>query len=203
MNPDLLGSLGLAAGGAMASGLRVYGTVAALGLLHRLGVLHLPPGLTVLATTPVIAVASALYAVEFTADKVPVVDSIWDAIHTFVRVPAAAVIGYTALGSVDEPWRTVAALLCGGVALSVHGAKSGARLAVQASPEPFSNWGLSFGEDLSVAGIFWLIVSHPLVPVALAALLLLAAALAIRWLGRSLRGLFARAPDRANREGGG
>jgi Domain of unknown function (DUF4126) len=191
VNPDLLAQLGLAAGGAMASGLRVYGTVAALGLLQRFGALQLPPGLAVLGSTPVIAIASALYVVEFVADKVPVVDSVWDAIHTFVRVPAAAVLGYTALGQVDEPWRAVAALLCGGVALSVHGAKSGARLAVQASPEPFSNWGLSVGEDLSVAGIFWLIVSHPVVPIALAVLLLVATVFAIRWIARSLRGLFA------------
>jgi len=192
MSPDLLGQLGLAAGGAMTSGLRVYGTVAALGLLQRYGVLHLPPGLEVLGSTPVIAIASALYLVEFVADKVPVVDSVWDAIHTFVRVPAAAVLGYAALGQVDEPWRAIAALLCGGVALSVHSAKAGARLAVQASPEPLSNWSLSLGEDLSVAGLFWLIVAHPLVPIALAALLLVAAAVAIRWIAGSLRGLFAR-----------
>jgi len=193
MSPDLLGQLGLAAGGAMTSGLRVYGTVAALGLLQRYGVLHLPPGLEVLGSTPVIAIASALYLIEFVADKVPVVDSIWDAIHTFVRVPAAAVLGYAALGQVDEPWRAIAALLCGSVALSVHGAKSGARLAVQASPEPFSNWSLSLGEDLSVAGLFWLIVAHPVATIALAVLLLVAAVLAIRWIGRSLRGLFAGA----------
>ena len=192
MSPDLLAALGLATGGAMASGLRVYGTVAALGLLARFGALELPPGLAVLESTPVIAIASALYAIEFTADKVPVVDSVWDAIHTFVRVPAAAVLGYAALGHVEEPWRTAAALLCGGLALTVHGAKSGARLAVQASPEPFSNWSLSIGEDLSVAALLWLIVSHPIVPIALAVLLLLAAAVAIRWIARSLRGLFAR-----------
>lgn len=153
--------------------------------------LQLPHGLEVLASTPVIAASGTLYAIEFVADKVPVVDSIWDAVHTFVRVPAAAVLGYAALGPVAEPWRAIAALLCGGVALSVHGAKAGARLAVQASPEPLSNWGLSFSEDLAFAGLLWLVAAHPLVPIALAVALLVAALCALRWIVRSLRGLFA------------
>lgn len=193
MTPDLLAELGLAAGGAAASGLRVYGTVAALGWLHRYGVLELPGGLESLAHPIVLGVATALYVVEFVADKVPAFDSVWDGIHTFVRVPAAALLAFAALGDVPEVWRGVATLLAGGVALSVHGLKSGTRLAVNASPEPFSNWGLSFGEDVSVAGLLWLVVAHPLLALAIAAIALVAGALAVAWIARTLARLLRRA----------
>ena len=193
MSPDLLAQLGLAAGGALASGLRVYGTVAVLGWLERLGVIHLPPGLAVLGETPIVALATLLYVAEFLADKVPAFDSVWDAIHTFVRVPAAAVLAFAALGELGEPWRVGAALLSGGVALSVHGIKSGARLAVNTSPEPFSNWGLSMGEDLSVIGVLWLALSHPMVALAIAGVLLVLGGLLFAWIVRALRSLLRRA----------
>jgi len=186
MSPELIAQLGIAAGGATASGLRVYGTVAALGWLHRAGVLHLPDGLEALASPLVLGVATSLYVVEFVADKVPAFDSIWDGIHTFVRVPAAALLAFAALGDAPEAWRVVAALLGGGVAFSVHGLKSSARLAVNTSPEPFSNWGVSLGEELSVAGLLYLVVAHPLVSVGVAAAALVAGALAFAWIGRSL-----------------
>jgi hypothetical protein len=187
VTPELLAELGIAAGGATASGLRVYGTVAALGWLHRSGVLDLPAGLELLASPPVVGVATALYLVEFAADKIPAVDSVWDAVHTFVRIPAAALLAFAALGDAPEPWRVTAALLSGGVALSVHGLKSGTRLAVNASPEPFSNWGLSLGEDLSFAGLLYLIVAHPVASLAVACAMLVVGVLAIAWIARSLR----------------
>lgn len=196
MTPELLAQLGLAAGGATASGLRVYGTVAALGWLHRYDVLELPGGLEALANPIVLGVATALYVVEFVADKVPAFDSLWDAVHTFVRVPAAALLAFAALGDVPEVWRGVATLLAGGVALSVHGLKSSTRLAVNTSPEPFSNWGLSFGEDASVAGLLWLVVTHPLLVLVVAALALVAGVLAVAWIARSLARLLRRATRR-------
>jgi hypothetical protein len=198
VTPDLLAQLGLAAGGAMATGLRVYGTAAALGWLHRLDVLTLPPGLTVLAATPILALVTVLTVAEVMADKVPAFDSLWDAIHGFVRVPAAVLLGFAALGDVSEPWRAAAALLSGGVALSVHGLKASTRLAVNTSPEPFSNWGVSLGEDLSTAGLLWLAVTHPFVVLAIAAGALLAGALLFAWIVRSLRRLLGRtrAPER-------
>jgi hypothetical protein len=182
-----LAPLGLAAGAAVASGLRVYATVAALGLLHRLGVVHLPGELAVLAHPALIITAGILYVAEFVADKVPAFDSVWDAVHTFVRVPAAAVLAFAMLGDVAEPWRTGAALVCGTLALSAHGLKAGARLSVNASPEPFSNWTLSFAEELAVAVLLWAAIAHPLLALAIAAAVLVSALLAARWMVRVVR----------------
>jgi len=187
---SLLPQIGLAAGAATASGLRLYGTVAALGLLHRLGALHLPAGLEVLSQVPIIVLASALYVIEFVADKIPAVDTVWDAVHTFIRAPAAAVLGFAAFSNVSESWRIAAALLCGTIALSSHGIKASTRLAINASPEPFSNWAASFGEDLFTGVLIWLAVSHPLIAVAIAGAVVLAAALLAAWIIRMLRRLF-------------
>jgi len=197
MNPDLLAHLGLAAGAAAGSGLRVYGTVAALGWLQRFGVLDLPGQLEVLGELPVALIASALYVAEFLADKVPAFDSVWDAIHTFVRVPAAALLAFAALGDAPDTWRASAALLAGGVALSVHGVKSGVRLAVNASPEPFSNWGLSLAEELSFAGLVYLVIEHPLAALVVSGVLLVAGIASMFWIARAIRRLFRRgAPAR-------
>jgi hypothetical protein len=194
MSPDLLAKIGLAAGAAVASGLRLYGTVAALGFLHRAGIVHLPAGLEVLATTPVIVLAAALYVIEFVADKIPAVDTVWDAIHTFVRAPAAAVLSFAAFGEVQEPWRTVAALLCGTLALSSHGLKASSRLAINASPEPFSNWAASFGEDVFVAVLLWLAVKHPMAAAVVAGVVLVLAVVLAAWIYRMLKRLFSRRP---------
>jgi hypothetical protein len=186
---EQLGSLGLAAGVSVASGLRVYATIAALGLLDHAGVLQLPTGLEPLSHPAIIAIAAALYLAEFVADKVPAFDSVWDGIHTFVRIPAAAVLAFAVLGDVAEPWRTGAALLGGTVALSAHGLKAGTRLAANASPEPVSNWVLSFGEDAAVMAILWMATSHPLLSLLIAAAVVLAAVLSLRWILRTLRRL--------------
>ena len=189
MTAEQLGTLGLAAGVSLASGLRVYATVAALGLLDRAGVLALPPGLEPLSHPAIIAIAAALYAAEFVADKVPAFDTVWDAIHTFIRIPAAAVLAFAVLHDVAEPWRTAAALLGGTVALSAHGLKAGTRLAANTSPEPFSNWLLSFGEDAAVLAVLWMATQHPLLSLLLAATVVLVAALSVRWILRALRRL--------------
>ncbi len=192
MFESLLPQIGLAAGAATASGLRLYGTVAALGLLHRLGALQLPAGLEVLSQVPIIALASALYVIEFVADKIPAVDTVWDAVHTFIRAPAAAVLGFAAFSNVQESWRIAAALLCGTIALSSHGIKASTRLAINASPEPFSNWAASFGEDLAVGVLMWLVVAHPVAALVVAGLVVIVAALLTTWILRMLRRLFAR-----------
>jgi hypothetical protein len=192
MPSELLSQLGLVAGASVVSGLRLYGAVAALGLLHRLGVLALPGGLEVLSETPVLVLAGSLYLVEFIADKIPVVDSVWDAVHTFIRVPAAAVLAFAAFGDVAEPWRTGAALLCGTIALSAHGLKAGARLAINTSPEPLTNWAASFSEEILAAVLIWLAVTHP-VAAGLVALGVLAVAVALAaWLARVFRRLLTR-----------
>ena len=187
-----LSQLGLAAGASVASGLRLYGTVAALGLLHRVGALRLPDHLQVLAQTPILVLATALFVVEFLADKIPVVDTVWDAVHTFIRVPAAAVLGFGLLQDVVEPWRTGAALVCGTIALSAHGLKAGTRLALNASPEPFTNWTASLSEDFLLGVLIWLAVAHPVVALVAALAVLGAGLLLASWVYRSVRRLFAR-----------
>ena len=138
-----LETLGFALGTSFASGLNVYATVAAAGLMQRLGLVQLPDSLQVLSHPIVLGVAVTLFLVEFIADKIPYVDSAWDAVHTFIRPPAAAVLSYSAFGNVPEECKIGAALLAGSVALTSHGAKASARAAANTSPEPVSNWALS------------------------------------------------------------
>jgi hypothetical protein len=159
MNP--IETLGLALGAGFSSGLNLYATVATLGLLQSFGVLHLPPGLQILSHPWVLAIAIALYLLEFFADKIPYFDTFWDAIHTFIRPPAAALLAFAAAGGAPPEWRWGAALIAGGVALTSHGAKASARAAVNASPEPFSNWILSFGEDVLAVWLSWMAATHP------------------------------------------
>jgi hypothetical protein len=159
MNP--IETLGLVLGAGFSSGLNLYATVATLGLLQRFGVLQLPPHLQVLSHPWVLGIALALYLVEFFADKIPYLDTIWDVAHTFIRPPAAALLAFAAAGGVAPQWRWAAALLAGGVALTSHGTKASARAAVNASPEPFSNWILSFGEDLLAVWLTWMATAHP------------------------------------------
>jgi hypothetical protein len=167
-------TLSLVLGAGFSSGLNLYATVATLGLLQRFGVVHLPASLQVLAHPWVLGIAIALYLIEFCADKVPYLDTVWDFVHTFIRPPAAAVLAYGAAGGAGAEWRWGAALLAGGVALTSHGTKASARAAVNTSPEPFSNWALSFGEDVLAVWLTWLATTHPvataLIVVALVAL---------------------------------
>lgn len=191
MPSSLLTQIGLAAGAALTSGFRLYGTLAALGFFHRIGVIHLPPGAAVLSHTSILALSTVLFVIEFLADKIPVVDTIWDAVHTFLRVPAAALLGFAALSDVAEPWRTAAALLCGTIALSAHGLKAGTRVALNASPEPLTNWAASFSEDAFFAFCMWLILFHPAAALVLAAAVLAAGLLLLHWVVRGIRALFA------------
>lgn len=163
MNP--IEALGLAFGAGFSSGLNIYATVATLGLLQRFGLVQLPSSLQVLSHPIVLGIAVALYAVEFLADKIPYVDTIWDSVHTFIRPPAAAVIAYGATGAVSPEWRWAAALLAGGVALTAHGTKASTRAAINTIPEPVSNWVLSFGEDLLAIWLTWFATKHPVASV--------------------------------------
>lgn len=159
MNP--IQTLSLALGAGFSSGLNLYATVATLGLLQRFGIVHLPASLQVLAHVWVIGFAAGLYLIEFFADKFPYFDTIWDFIHTFIRPPAAALLAYAAAGGAGAEWRWGAALLAGSVALTSHGAKASARAAVNTSPEPFSNWTLSLGEDVLAVWLSWMANAHP------------------------------------------
>src|SRR6267142_5064795 len=191
---NLVETLGLALGAGFSSGLNLYATVATLGLLQRYGVLQLPPALQVLSHPWVLGIAIALYLVEFLADKIPYFDTILDAIHTFIRPPAAALLTYAAAGSAPPEWRWGAALLAGGVALTSHGTKASARAAVNTGPEPFSNWILSFGEDVLAVWLTWMATAHPLATTMIVVALVAACAVLLyylfRFARRALRRLF-------------
>ncbi len=140
-------TLSLALGSAWTSGINLYATVSVLGLLQKFGATKLPGGLDVLDNWWIIGVAGGLYLVEFFADKIPYVDSVWDVVHTFIRVPAGAVVAYAATNQLDSSITIPAALVGGGLAFASHGTKAAARVAANFSPEPVSNWSLSFIED--------------------------------------------------------
>lgn len=189
---DTLQQLGLAMGTAWTSGINLYATVAALGLAHASGMIELPPGLHPLAHPLVITVALVLYVVEFLADKVPYVDTGWDAVHTFIRIPAGALLAAGSLGESNEALQVAAALAGGTVALAAHGTKATARLAINTSPEPFSNWMASLTEDvLALVGV-WAALVHPEVMLALVLAFLALAVWLIPKILRALRALFRR-----------
>ena len=170
-----------------AAGLNTYATIATLGLLSHAGVLMLPPSLDVLASWPVIGAALALYAVEFVADKIPAVDLVWNALHTFVRVPAAALISYGATAQLSLQEQLIATAVGSAVALVAHGGKTAARAAVTPSPEPFSNAALSLGEDVVAVGLTWLAARHPFAAAAIALVLAALVLVVIRAVARALR----------------
>ncbi|HST27949.1 MAG TPA: DUF4126 domain-containing protein [Rudaea sp.] len=173
-----LQTLALAAGLAWASGIRLYAAIFIVGLLGRLGFVQLPEHLLLLEHNWVLGASGFMLLVEFLADKVPAVDSAWDAIHTFIRIPIGAMLAWGAMGDAAPDVQMAAAILGGAIAGGTHLAKMGTRAAINASPEPFSNWTMSFSEDgILVAGL-WLVFRHPLV-----FLILLAAFLAFTiWL---------------------
>jgi hypothetical protein len=141
-------TLSLALGSAWTSGINLYATVTVLGLLQKFGATHLPGGLDALDNWWIIGVAAGLYLVEFFADKIPYLDSVWDAVHTFIRVPAGAIVAYAATSQTDTTVMIVATLIGGGLALSSHGTKAAIRAGANLSPEPVSNWILSVVEDV-------------------------------------------------------
>jgi Domain of unknown function (DUF4126) len=193
VNP--LQTLGLALGAGFSSGLNLYATIVTLGLLQHYRVIHLPPSLQVLSHPWVLGIALALYAIEFLADKLPYVDTVWDTVHTLIRPPAAALLAYSATLDAPPEWRWSAALLAGGVALTSHGTKASTRAAVNTSPEPFSNWLLSLGEDTLAVWLTWMATVHPAAAIIIVAFLVVLAGFLLfhlfRFLRRSLQRLFA------------
>ena len=183
---DALSSIALAAGIGWASGMRLYAVLFFLGVLHLTGVYPLPASLAPLAHPAVMTVAGVLFVTEFLADKVPGFDTVWDAVHTFVRIPGGALLAALAVSANDPGFSIAAGLLGGVIAAGSHLTKAGARALINTSPEPFSNWTASAGEDVLSLGVLWLALTHPLV--LLVALLLFI--LAVIWLAPKLwRGL--------------
>jgi hypothetical protein len=167
---DIVSTVALVAGLGWASGMRLYAVLFFLGVIHHVGAAALPTGLEVLGHPVVMAVSGALFAIEFFVDKIPGFDTLWDAVHTFVRVPAGALLAAYAVSADDPGFALAAGLLGGAVAAGAHLAKAGGRAAINASPEPFSNWAASLTEDFSALAIVWLALKHPLILLAALAL---------------------------------
>jgi hypothetical protein len=191
---DLLATLGRTMGFSFAAGINLYATVAILGLAARYGWVDLPPQYQVFNSDIVIIGALVLYAIEFLADKIPWVDTIWDAVHTVIRPIGGALIAVSTLGEASPTMQGLTALAGGLVAASTHLTKAGTRVAANTSPEPFSNWLLSLLEDIFVVGLGFIALKWPLAALALTATLLAGIVLSAAMIWRLLqRGWTARA----------
>ena len=193
----VVNTIALTLGASWASGINLYAAVLALGLMGATGNFDLPPGLEILANPVVIAAAGFMYFVEFFVDKTPVLDTGWDAIHTFIRIPAGAMLAAGAMGDANPAMEFAAFLMGGGLAATAHFTKAGSRVVINTSPEPFTNWGASFAEDLAVFAGIWGAINHPWVFLGLlgAFLILVIWLLPKIWrglkrIGRTIRGWF-------------
>jgi len=182
-----LADIAIATALAWGAGLRAYAVVFAVGLAGAMGWMELPGHLDVLQHPVVIAASGFMTLVEFGADKLPWLDSIWDAVHSFIRIPAGAALAALVFGDSTSAVMVAAGILGGSLAATMHTAKAGARAAINLSPEPFTNWGASFTEDALVPLGLWLAVAHPIVLFVLVAACLVAAFFLVRVLWRSIR----------------
>ncbi len=185
--------LAIVVGASFASGLNVYATLATLGILSHLNLFQLPPALHIIQSWTVIGVSLALFLLELFADKIPAFDLVWNALHTFIRVPIAALLSYGATQQLSPGTQLAAALLGGTIALASHGGKTAIRAAVTPSPEPFSNMALSFGEDVVAISLTWLATQHPVVASVLVVIAVAVTIFTIRFVFRALSRLLQRA----------
>ena len=186
---DLIVSLGRSLGFSLTSGVNLYATVAILGLAARYEWVDLPAQYQVFATDWIIGLALVLYAIEFVADKIPWVDSMWDSVHTFIRPVGGALVAVATLGDASPTLEVVIGLLGGTIAAGSHFTKASTRIAANTSPEPFSNWALSFMEDAFVLALGVLALMYPVAAFVVTLLIVLTIALAVRWIVRKLRGV--------------
>lgn len=173
-----------------AAGLNVYATVTTLGLLAHAGMLPLPESLHLLTNWWIISASGFLFVIEFFVDKIPAFDLIWNALQTFVRVPVAALLAYGATSHLSPGKQLLATALGGAVALASHSGKIALRAAVTPSPEPFSNIGLSLGEDAAAISLTWFATQHPYLAAAVVAVLLVIFIALIRWVVKAVRNMF-------------
>lgn len=183
---ETLSAAALAGGLSWASGLRLYMTLFIAGWFGRMGWIALPESLRVLESPWVLGTTCVLMIVEFLADKVPGIDSLWDAVQTFIRIPAGAILAAAAMGQMDPAWTAVAGILGGTFAAGAHATKAGSRALINTSPEPLTNWTASVSEDATVLAGLWAAFYHPWV---LAVFLLVFFAIAIWLLPKLWRGL--------------
>lgn len=189
---QISGLIALSMGLAWASGINLYAALLTLGFVANTGNIVLPEQLQVVASPLVMAAAGLMYAVEFFADKVPGVDTGWDAVHSFIRIPAGAMLAAAAVGDIGPAAELAAAILGGGMATATHATKAGSRVMINTSPEPVSNWTASIGEDLAVIGGVWAALNHPYVFLALLVLFVLFMAWLLPRLWRGVKAVFAR-----------
>lgn len=182
--------------GSFAAGLNVYATAATLGLLARSGLVSLPPALQPIQSWWVIVPSLAMFVVEFFADKFPGLDLVWNALHTFVRVPAAALMTYAATSHLPPTQQALSTAIAALIALAAHGGKMAVRAAVTPSPEPVSNIALSAGEDAVAIGLTWFATRHPMAAAVVVAFMLVITVAIVRWVVAALRSLFRGAEDR-------
>ncbi len=183
-------TIALSMGAAWGSGINLYAAVFTLGFLHNSESITLPPDLVILASPLVMFAAGLMYLVEFFADKIPGIDTIWDTIHTFIRIPAGAVLAAGAVGELGAGAELAAALIGGSLAAATHATKAGTRAVVNASPEPFSNWGLSIAEDIAVFAGVWAAVQHPWIFLGLLILFIVFMAWLLPKIWRGIRKVF-------------
>ena len=199
---DTLQTVVLASLLAWASGIRLYFVVCAVGLLGYFDYMELPSGLKVLEHPWVMGTAGFMLAMEFLVDKVPGLDTLWDAVHTFVRIPAGALLAAGATGDTLTALTVAAGLLGGTITAGTHFAKSGSRAAINTSPEPFSNWGASLTEDAMAAGGIWLALMHPVVFLVALAIFLALAIWLLPKVWRGIRAMLRAIQPRASPEPG-
>jgi Domain of unknown function (DUF4126) len=188
--PSNIAALVIAA--SFAAGLNVYATILTLGILARLHWAVLPGGLEMLGDWWVLIASGALFAAEFVADKIPGLDLVWNALHTFVRIPLAALLAYGATTHLSPPMQFLAIAIGSGIAMAAHTSKTAIRTAVTPSPEPFSNIALSASEDVGAVGLSWLVTVHPWASASVALVAVVLAIFAVRWVVRAMRGLWTR-----------
>ena len=195
-------TLALSMGSAWGSGINLYATVFMLGFMNANGYAELPPELQILSHPLVLAAAGIMYVIEFFADKMPGVDTGWDVIHSFIRIPAGAVLAAGAVGDMGPGAELAAALVGGGIAAGTHATKAGSRVLINTSPEPVSNWTASVGEDLAVIGGLWAALNHPWVFLVALVLLMVAMAWLLPHIWRGIRALFRRIGRLFGKDGG-
>lgn len=189
----LVETIALTMGVGWASGINLYAALVVLGYLGATGNIVLPPGLEILTEPVVIAAAGFMFCVEFFADKVPGVDTGWDSVHTFIRIPAGAILAAQAVGDVTPAVEVAAAILGGGLAAGAHMTKAGARVLINTSPEPVSNWVASLSEDVAVIGGLWVALHYPLLFLALLAAFIGLSIWLLPKIWRGIRRVFAAA----------
>jgi len=183
-------TIALSMGVAWGSGINLYAAIFTLGFLHNTDSIVLPPDLVVLGDPLVMLAAGVMFCVEFFADKIPGVDTMWDTVHTFIRIPAGAVLAAGAVGELGVGAELAAAIIGGSLAATTHATKAGTRAVVNTSPEPFSNWTLSIGEDIAVIAGVWAAVKHPWVFIVLLILFILLMVWLLPKIWRGIKSVF-------------